>query len=163
MCEIDAIDRAIVDLLMEDGRMPSAEIARRIGNVSGRAVRYRLERMVERGTIRISAIPIPQALGFSVVADVFIEVEPGQIMEVARKMMGYECVSYVACSTGDRDISIQVVAQDNAELYTFVTEVIGNVSGVRRTSTILVPIILKDVYEWHIPASACVSGKEVGE
>jgi Lrp/AsnC family transcriptional regulator for asnA, asnC and gidA len=160
MYGIDNIDRAIVDLLMEDGRMPSAEIARRLGDVSERSVRYRLDRMVEEGVVRISAIPIPQALGFSVVADVFIEVEPGHILEVAHKMMEYECVSYVACSTGDRDVSIQVVAQDNAELYRFVTEVVGHVPGVRKTSTILVPLILKDVYEWHIPGSACTDGKE---
>ncbi len=160
MYRIDIIDRAIVDLLMENGRMPSAEIARRLGDVSERSARYRLDRMVEQGVIRISAIPIPQALGYSVVADVFIEAEPGHILEVAHKMMEYECVSYVACSTGDRDVSIQVVAQDNAELYRFVTEVVGHVPGVRKTSTILVPLILKDVYEWHIPASACADGKE---
>ncbi len=145
---------------MENGRMPSAEIARRLGDVSERSARYRLDRMVEQGVIRISAIPIPQALGYSVVADVFIEAEPGHILEVAHKMMEYECVRYVACSTGDRDVSIQVVAQDNAELYRFVTEVVGHVPGVRKTSTILVPLILKDVYEWHIPASACADGKE---
>jgi Lrp/AsnC family transcriptional regulator for asnA, asnC and gidA len=160
MSGIDKVDRAIVDLLMEDGRMSSAEIARRLGDVSERSVRYRLERMVQQRAICISAIPLPQALGFSVVADVFIEVEPGHIIEVGRRLTDYECVSYVACSTGDRDISIQVVARDNVELYRFVTEVVGNVPGVRRTSTVLVPLILKDVYQWHIPASVCAGRKE---
>jgi hypothetical protein len=45
MVEIDKIDREIVSLLMEDGRMPSAEVARRIGNVSERVVRYRIENL----------------------------------------------------------------------------------------------------------------------
>jgi Lrp/AsnC family transcriptional regulator for asnA, asnC and gidA len=93
---------------------------------------------------------------------VFIEVEPGHVMNVARHMMDYACVSYVACSTGDRDLSIQVVARDNAELYRFVTEVVGNVPGVRKTSTILVPVILKDVYEWRIPAPARSDSQEKG-
>ena len=160
MYEIDMIDRAIVEFLMEDGRMSNAEIARRLGTVSERVVRYRLERMKAQGIIRVSAIPMPQALGFSVVADVFIEVEPGRIPDVAYQVMAYECVTYVACSTGDRDVSIQVVMHDNAELYRFVTEVIGHIPGVRKTSTILVPLILKDVYEWRIPVSACAGGKE---
>jgi Lrp/AsnC family transcriptional regulator for asnA, asnC and gidA len=73
------------------------------------------------------------------VADVFIKVEPGRILDVARRMAEYECVSYVACSTGDRDVSIQVVAHDNTELYQFVAEVVGNVPGVRKTTTMLVP------------------------
>jgi Lrp/AsnC family transcriptional regulator for asnA, asnC and gidA len=160
MSEIDTIDRAIIDLLMEDGRMSCAEIARRIEGLSERAVRYRIDRLIQQGLIRISAIVNPQAVGFPVVADVFLEVEPGQIMAVARKMAEYECVSYVACSTGDRDVSIQVVARDNAELYRFVTEVVGQVPGVRKTTTLLVPQVLKDVYEWRIPHRACAAGKQ---
>ena len=157
MYKLDDTDRAIVNLLMEDGRMPCSQIARRIGRVSGRAVRYRIDQLVAHGIVRISAIPNPQSLGFSVIADVVIEVEPGHILDVARKLAEYERVSYVACSTGDRDISIQVVARDNAELYQFVAEVLGNVPGVRKTTTMLVPFVLKDVYEWHIPAAE--SGK----
>lgn len=155
MYEIDNLDRAIVDLLMEDGRMSCAEIARRIGSLSERTVRYRIDRLVNQGFICISAIVNPKTVGFPVVADVFLEVEPGQIMTVARKMAEYECVSYVACSTGDRDVSIQVTARDNAELYRFVTEVVGTVPGVRKTTTLLVPEVIKDVYEWHIPTAVC--------
>ncbi len=151
MYKLDDTDRAIVNLLMEDGRMPCSEIARRIGRVSERAVRYRIDQLVTHGVVRISAIPNPQSLGFSVIADVVIEVEPGRILDVARKLSEYERITYVACSTGDRDISIQVVARDNAELYQFVAEVLGNVPGVRKTTTMVVPFILKDVYEWHIP------------
>ncbi len=161
MGKLDSRDLAIVDLLMEDGRMSCAEIARRIGGVSERAVRYRIARLVREGIIRISAIPNPRVLGYPVVADVMIEVEPGHIREVAEKLRGYECVSYVACSTGDRDVSIQVVARDNAELYRFVTEVVGQVPGVRRTETYLVPMILKDVYEWRIPRE-CVPPEKGG-
>lgn len=161
MGKLDSRDIAIVDLLMEDGRMSCAEIARRVGDVSERAVRYRITRLVQEGIIRISAIPNPMVLGYPVVADVMIEVEPGHIRGVAEKLREYECVSYVACSTGDRDVSIQVVARDNAELYRFVTEVVGQVPGVRRTETYLVPVILKDVYEWRIPRE-CVPPEKGG-
>ena len=152
---VDAIDRTIVALLIEDGRMSSAEIARRVGGITERSVRYRLERLVSSGTIRVSAVANPAALGYLVLADVFVEVEPGQIMTVARKMTEFECVTYVACSTGASDLSIQIVAPDNADLYRFVTEVVANVAGVRKTTTVLLPLVLKDVYQWAIPQSAC--------
>jgi len=158
--KIDRIDQAIVHLLMEDGRMPSAEIARRLGNVSERAVNYRIKRLIEAGLIRVSAIVNHKALGFPVTADVWLEVEPGRVLEVARKMAEFAEVSYVACSTGDRDVSIQVYARDNEELYRFVTKVIGNVPGVRKTSTMLLPLVLKDVYDWRIPDSTGVDGEE---
>jgi Lrp/AsnC family transcriptional regulator for asnA, asnC and gidA len=158
--KVDTIDRAIVDLLIQDGRISSTEIARRIGDISERAVRYRLDRMVQEGVIRVSAIVNPKALGLPVIADVFIEVEPGRILEVAHKIARFDMVSYVACSTGDRDLSVQIVARDNEELYSLVTRVIGKVPGVRKTTTLLLPMILKDVYEWHIPASVCTDNKE---
>jgi len=158
--QVDAIDRAIVDLLIKDGRMSSTEIARQVGDISERSVRYRLDRMIQEGVIRVSAIVNPKAIGLPVIADVFIEVEPGRILEVANKMAKFDYVSYVACSTGDRDLSVQIVARDNEGLYNFVTQVIGKVSGVRKTTTLLLPMTLKDVYQWHIPASACADKKE---
>lgn len=161
--KIDQIDQAIARLLSEDGRMSSAEIARRIGDISERSVRYRIDRLIEDNVIRVTAIANPRAVGFVVTGDIFIEVEPGQVLDVARTIAEFECVSYVACSTGDRDISIQVRARDNEELYRFVTEVVGNVPGVRKTSTVLLPMVLKDVYDWHIPDSACSDGKEGAE
>jgi Lrp/AsnC family transcriptional regulator for asnA, asnC and gidA len=152
---VDAIDRTIVALLIEDGRMSSADIARRVGGITERSVRYRLERLVNSGLIRVSAVANPAALGYPVLADVFIEVEPGQVMTVARKMTEFECVTYVACSTGASDLSIQIVAPDNADLYRFVTEVVANVAGVRKTTTVLLPLVLKDVYQWNIPPAKC--------
>jgi len=152
---VDTIDKKIVDLLIDDGRMSAADIAREIGDISVRAVRYRLERLTEQGIIKVSAIAIPNKLGFAVVADAFLEVEPGNVMEVARKIAEFEMVSYVACSTGETDISVQIYARDNVELYNFVTEVIGKIPGVRRTTTSIVPIIIKDVYRWRIPSSVC--------
>lgn len=160
MRKVDQTDRSIVHLLIEDGRMPSAEIARRLGNVSERAVSYRIGRLLKDGVVRVCAVVNPKAVGFPVTADILIEVEPGRVLEVARRMAELECVSYVACSTGDRDLSIQVVARDNEELYRLVTEIIGKVPGVRKTSTVLVPLVLKDVYDWRIPESVGVIRKE---
>jgi Lrp/AsnC family transcriptional regulator for asnA, asnC and gidA len=155
MSENDIIDRKIVELLMEDGRMPAAEIARRVGGrISERVVRYRINRMIADRIIQIRPIVNPQAFGLTTRADVVLEVESDRIMEVARKAMEYECVSYAACSIGEMDVSIQVVGKDTAEIYRFVTEVIGKMPGVRKTTTSLVPIVLKDVYQWQIPQGA---------
>jgi Lrp/AsnC family transcriptional regulator for asnA, asnC and gidA len=157
MYEIDEIDLSIVNLLMEDGRMPASEIARVLGGVSERAVRYRIERMVAENYIWVSAIVNPKMFGYSIIADIWLEVEAASILEVARKVTEFECVSYVACAIGESDVSIQVFARDNVEVYQFVTEVIGKIPGVRKTTTSIVPIILKDVHQWHIPASAVSS------
>jgi Lrp/AsnC family transcriptional regulator, regulator for asnA, asnC and gidA len=156
MYQIDEIDNKIVNLLMKDGRMSAAQIARQIGNISERAVRYRIDRMIADGLFRVSAIINPKAVGYSVIADVFIQVESGHINKVAEILTGYDCVSYVACSIGEKDISVQVVAHSTDEIYSIVTETIGQIPGVIKTTTSIVPRILKDVYEWKIPKKHCL-------
>ena len=151
MYNFDKIDIKIVNLLLEDGRMSASEIARRIGDISERAARYRIERMVNEGVVRISAVAKPQAFGLTTIADVWMEVESDHILSVAKKMAEFDNISYVACGIGESDVSIQIVAKDTAEIYHFVTEVVRKVPGVRKTTTSIVPLILKDVYQWRIP------------
>jgi Lrp/AsnC family transcriptional regulator, regulator for asnA, asnC and gidA len=157
MYEIDNTDIQIINLLMEDGRMPASEMARRIDNISERVIRYRIDRIINEGYIKISAINNPKPFGYLVTADVFLEVESNSILDVAKKTADYDCVSYVACSIGENDISIQVVGHDTNEVYRFVTDVIGKIPGVRKTTTSIVPLVLKDVYQWRIPKTACIT------
>ena len=160
MYKIDKIDHQIVELLMVDGRVSAAEIARNIGGISERVVRYRIDRMISEGIIRICAIPDPKALGYAVVADVFIEADANMIQEIARQLVAYEFISYVACSIGEKDISVQVIARDSDEVFRLATDVIGKIPGIRKTTTSIVPITLKDVYDWKIPDSVWQQGED---
>lgn len=160
MYEIDKIDVAIINLLMEDGRMAASEVARRVGEISERSVRYRIERMIDAGVMKISAIPNPRSLGYSVFADVWLEVDSGYILDVANKVAEYDCVSYVATSIGERDVSVQIIARSNEEVYSIVTETFGRIPGVRKTNTSIVPVVVKNVYSWHIPPGDFEETKE---
>ena len=155
---LDAIDRQIVALLSEDGRVSSAEMTRRIGHVSERAVRYRIERLVRAGVIKVTAIVNPQAVGYRVTGDVIIEVAPGMLQAVAEQLCSLDNISYVAGSVGDGDLSAQVYARDTEDLLRFVDEVIGKVRGVSRTRTVVVPWKLKDIYQWRIPETVGEKG-----
>ncbi len=161
--KLDQLDKEIIDLLTQDGRMSCAKIARAIGTVSERSVRYRLEKLIAENIIRINATPVPQSLGFSVVATVYIEVDSGQVLDIARRIAAFENVSYVACSTGESDISIQVITQNNRDLYEFVTEVLGKIPGVRKTTTLMVPFIVKDIEQWRIPSSVFLDSRPDSE
>ncbi len=150
MYDFDKNDVQIVNMLLEDGRMPASEIARRVG-LSERIVRYRIDRLVQNGVIQVSAVVNPEAFGLIVKADVWLEVDSDQIMAVARKLARHDSVTYVACGIGENDISIQVVAADTQEIYHFVTETVRKIPGVRKTTTSIVPVIVKDVYQWRVP------------
>jgi Lrp/AsnC family transcriptional regulator, regulator for asnA, asnC and gidA len=160
MYKIDNIDLQIANLLVEDGRMSSAEVARRISGISERSARYRIERLIREGVISVNAIANPRAVGLTVVADVWLEVESDMIHSVAEQMTQHECVTYVAYAIGETDVSVQVVSRDTSEIYRFVTDVIGRTHGVRKTTTSIVPLVLKDVNHWRFPASVVSSEPE---
>jgi Lrp/AsnC family transcriptional regulator for asnA, asnC and gidA len=154
LIKIDATDKKISDLLLEDGRMSCAQIAKRIGGeISERAVRYRISRLIANGVISVRGNVNAEGIGLPVCADVFIEVEPSQVKTIALQLAAYESVSYIAYATGDTDISIQVFTRDNSAMFEFVTEVIGKITGVRKTHISFVPIKIKDDHVWPIPSS----------
>ena len=151
MYKPDNIDWKIIALLNEDGRMPSAEIARNLGSVSARTVTNRINALTDNGIINIRAVVNPEKVGYGVMADVFLEVEPGRVREVAENAAKFPQISYVACATGESDVSISLRVRSIEELFNFVTEKLGKIPGVRRTQSYLLPLKLKDLDTWLPP------------
>jgi len=151
MYKPDKIDWNIIALLNEDGRMPSAEIARKLGNVSARTITNRIDKLTEKGIINIRAVVNPERVGYGVMADVFIEVEPGRVREVAHYAAEFPQSSYVACATGESDVSISLRVRSIEELFEFVTEKLSKIPGVRRTHSYLLPLKIKDLDTWLPP------------
>jgi Lrp/AsnC family transcriptional regulator for asnA, asnC and gidA len=150
--DVDDLDRAIVSLLQQDGRMSCAEIARSLGNVSARTVGNRIDRIVRSGLIKIAAVPNRKALGYGITADISIETAPQRVSETAEALAKLERISYVALVAGDRDVSIQANATDMEDLQNFITNEVQATPYVVRTKTYLLTRIVKDIYEWEIPA-----------
>jgi Lrp/AsnC family transcriptional regulator for asnA, asnC and gidA len=144
---VDELDQAIVRFLQEDGRMASAEIARRL-NVAERTVRARIDRLIADDVIQLVARIQPATVGYGVTADVFLEVESGRIQEVANIIAAKPEVGYVGLTTGDRDVSIQVFAPSVEALYEFVTDDLGRIPGVVRTKTFIIPKIIKTQFDF---------------
>jgi len=151
MYQPDRTDWKIIALLNEDGRMSNVEIARQLSDVSARTVSNRINALTEQGIINIRSIVNPEAIGYGVLADVFIEVEPGHVRGVAEHMADLPLVSYTACATGDTDVIISVRARNINELYDFVIETLSKIPGVRHTQTIPLPIKMKSVVRWMPP------------
>ncbi len=127
----DELDWKIIRLLMDDGRLSSADIARILGDISARTVTNRIDILTREGIINIRSIVNPEKLGYCVLADVFIEVEPGMLKAVTKELQGYPQISYLALAIGEMDILVSVRAKELDELYEFVIEKIGKIPGVR--------------------------------
>ena len=124
-------------------------------------MRYRIERLVRNGVIRVSAIVMPQAVGFPIIGDVLVDVAPGKLQDVAAQLVDFPTVSYVAGSVGEGDLSVQVYARDTEELVRVCNEAIGTIPGVTRVRTIIVPWKLKETHDWHLPAEGAEEGAAI--
>jgi len=153
--KLDAIDVAIIDLLQQDGRVPASEIACQVEGATERMVRYRIERLRQKGVINITAVVDPRSIGYSVVADVMVEVEAGAIPNVVRRIAELDRVTYASAATGERDVSLQCVARSLDELHTFLLNVLQQIPGVRRTHTFTVPHPAKYIFNWKVPREVC--------
>jgi hypothetical protein len=74
---LDKIDLAIVECKMENRGLSRAEIALLRGSLYGGILRHWLGRLCKQDSIDLSATPNPKALGFSVMANAFIQVDLG--------------------------------------------------------------------------------------
>jgi len=148
---IDDVDRAILNCLREDARMQSSEIARRLGNMTARAIRNRLDRLLSEGLIEINACAVAERLGLPISADIAMDVEPGMLEDVAKQLVSLDETNYVAMSTGDTDISVSVVAATMGDLQTVINEKLHSIDGVRKTRTYVLTKILKVSCNWPFP------------
>ena len=134
-----------------------------MGGVPPRSFSYRVGRLIARDVISVKAIVNPLALGYHVLADVLIEVQPGCVREVADKVARFPQVSSVARPTGETDVSLSLRLRINAELLDFVTEQLGRIPNARRTPTYLLPVKLEDIDTWlppNVPRAVEGNGSE---
>jgi len=151
--KIDDLDKQILWLLSKDGRISSSEIAG-IVNENDRKVVYRVNRLIEKGAISIQGVINYETFGYRIRADVLVQTEMKSVDKAAKKMAEFEEVQYVGKILGGHEISIQVLHKTPADLYKFVSEKIAVIPGVTRTTTHLVPVVIKNIDQWVPPEVA---------
>ena len=97
----------------------------------------------------MQAVVNPRALGYSFIADMWIEVVAGRQRQVWTRLVKIVQVSYVAYSTGDRDLSVQLCARDMDDLHHLVDRGRGRVPGiVRNRGDPRACVMVKDSSQW---------------
>lgn len=148
---LDRHERQIILLLQQDGRMSHVDIANAIG-VTEATVRRKLHRLIDDGIIKLAAVANPFAIGFTVPAIVGLKVEPAKVVEIAETLARMPVVRYVAITTGNYDIIVEGYFRGNEELSRFLLEDLRKVDGIVDTQTSLLLRLVKQSYDWGVPA-----------
>ena len=144
-CDIDDIDLQIISALKEDGRMPFAKVARRLG-VSAGMIRQRYLQMVDDGVLRVVPVTNVTLLGYDLMAMVGVSVDGDRLIETAQEIAAFEEVIYLVICTGTHDLLVEVLCCDSDHLLEFLTKRLRSVKGVRTTETFTYLRIVKELY-----------------
>ena len=143
---IDDVDKAIIEQLQQDGRLPYTKLATAVG-LSEAAVRQRVQRLVESGVVQIVAVTDPLTLGFRREAMIGLKIE-GDLRGVADIIASIPEVSYVVVVSGSFDLLMEVVCEDDEHLLALLNDKVRSIPGVRSTETFTYLRLYKQTYAW---------------
>jgi DNA-binding Lrp family transcriptional regulator len=136
--QLDAVDRAIVQELCDNGRISMIELAQKVG-ISRGNVYLRYDRLRHDGVIGgFSARVDPRRLGLAVAAYVSLKVEQDAWRAVREHLLTMPEVDHVALTAGDSDFVVLVRARDTEGLRDVILDRLFRVPGVRNTLTTLI-------------------------
>ena len=152
--QIDAVSKAIIEQLQQDGRRSYASIGESSG-ISEDAVRKRVTQLIEAGVMQIVAVTDPLQLGFARQAMIGVIVEGAAASRWPRRSRPSRRSIYVVhhrrvASTSSPRSS----AQSDAHLLELVTSRIRPIPGVVAIHTFLYLELQKQTYTWGVHDAA---------
>lgn len=132
---IDDLDKKVIFELQEDARRPYKEIARKL-KVSEGTVRNRVNRLVEKGVLKLQARVDPFAFSRQISALVGVSVKGREHDETMERIAKIPCVTSVWNATGRYDLFFEVMVDSleglNDILY---RKVLKEIRGISNTET----------------------------
>jgi Lrp/AsnC family transcriptional regulator, regulator for asnA, asnC and gidA len=142
---LDDLDRAIIEHLQRDGRIPFTRVASAVG-LSEAAVRHRVQRMVDSGTLQIVGVTNPLSLGLRRMAMIGVRTA-GPTDDIAKTLQAMPDIDYLVVTAGSFDLMCEVVVGDDGQLLDL-TNRIRSVDGVVSTETFIYLDLVKQTVAW---------------
>jgi Lrp/AsnC family leucine-responsive transcriptional regulator len=154
--ELDALDRAVLGALLEDGRLSQVELAERIP-LSATAIARRIRALEEKGVIEGYQARINwQALGLSmtVIVHVGLNSQNEDVLKAFEQAVA-AAPSVVSCHlmSGEDDYLVTVMARDLADFERIHKEQLSRLPGVARLKS---SFALREVANRPLPGTCLV-------
>jgi Lrp/AsnC family transcriptional regulator, leucine-responsive regulatory protein len=133
--KIDEIDKRILELLTENGRLSYADIGKKL-SLSRVSVRERVNQLMERGIIeRFSVVINSEKVGKNVSAFFEVDCEPNYLVDVAQKLADHPNVASCYQMTGPSTLHTHVLVEDFADLEKFINNDLYALEGITRVES----------------------------
>src|SRR5882672_2304304 len=111
---LDDTDRAIIEHLQVDGRLPYTRLGAAVG-LSEAAVRQRVQRMTDAGVMQVVAVTNPMSLGLRRMAMIGVR-SAGPTDDLAKVLQAMTDIDYLVITAGSFDFMCEVVVEDDRTL-----------------------------------------------
>ena len=128
--KLDEMDKQIILELQKNGKASYKEIAKKL-DVSDGTIRFRTERMTQKGILKISASVNPLYFDNSIVALVGINLKKRDHRKVMEQIAQLKGVKSVCNLTGRYDLIVEVFLESREELRKFLMEDLTNIEAVQ--------------------------------
>jgi len=136
--EIDNVDLKILNILMEDAKIPYTEVAKRVF-VSGGTVHVRMKKLEEMGIVTGTTRKMDYSkLGFDVTCFMGIYLLKSSLYDsVVNNLKEIPEIVKVHYTTGNYNIFIKIHCKDTRHLKDVLHDKIQKVEGIERTETFI--------------------------
>jgi Lrp/AsnC family transcriptional regulator, regulator for asnA, asnC and gidA len=143
--QLDAIDRAIIEQLQADGRVPYTRLGAAVG-LSEAATRQRVQRLLDADVLQVVGVTNPLSVGRRRMAMIGVRVS-GPTGELAAILQAMEDIDYLVVTAGSFDLLCEVVVADDSALLELGNR-IRSVPGVVTTETFIYLDLVKQTFTW---------------
>lgn len=139
MKKIDDLDKNLIGLLIRDGRMPVAKIAKSL-QITSPTVRARIQHLLSSGIIKIAALVNPSMTKNLTLAILGIRVVKHEELDKKNEQIAnLDLVNWSAIVTGRYDIIAELILPDGMrDLYRFISVDMSGVGGIRSSESFMV-------------------------
>ncbi len=117
---LTADEEALIGLLLKDGRMPVAQLARELG-INVTTTRRRMDSLTRRGLMHPRTEVVPSLFGLGLEALVWLRVPMDRLERVGSALASAPEVKFIAATTGTSQLLLNVLVEDADAFYRFLT------------------------------------------
>lgn len=146
--KIDELDRGIIKLLSNDGRMSFTELSTRL-RVTEKTIRLHYKSLLDKEIIDVVGIVNPIALGLKAGAIMQLKVKTQGIPTVIKALREMKMIRYVTLTSGNYPILVQITVKDQEQI-TEVLRDINQIEAVTEINSIVQLEVYKNTFDYML-------------
>jgi len=139
--ETDDQERAIIEALVPDARLPAAAVAARTG-LPESTVRRRITRLTDEGRLITQVLVDPRHLGLQIDAMLKLRIGPDHLDRTARVLAEHPAVHGAFATSGPTNLSLHLWLADQPALYRFLSQDVAGL-GIASVETTIISHAVK--------------------